>query len=186
MNIPNYITILRLILIPLFVVLITAQPPKYYSALIVFIIASVTDAIDGFIAKKTNAVTPIGKFLDPMADKLLLVSAFVSLSVLRMIPVWVTVIVLSRDIIIFLGWLGVYIITGVKTIKPSIISKITTVIQMFTIIFVLMNIEINILKIFFMLTVALTFFSGLHYIIKTAIEVSKYKNDQDYSNNRKA
>ena len=176
MNLPNYITIIRLIMIPLFVVMLTKQPPQYGYALIIFLVAALTDALDGVIARKTNSITPIGKFMDPMADKLLIVSAFVALAVLKMIPVWLTVVVLSRDIIIFFGWLGVYVVTGIKTIKPSIISKITTFFQMLTIILVLMDFEINLLSLVFISSAVLTFFSGLHYIVGTAIKVS-YKND---------
>jgi cardiolipin synthase len=141
-------------------------------ALIIFLAASLTDALDGYIARRTNSITPIGRFLDPMADKLLLVSSYVALTLLKFMPAWMTVTVISRDVIIFFGWLGVYIITGVKTIKPSIISKATTAMQMITVILVLMYTNAKILNVVFMCTAVLTFISGLHYIIRTALVVS--------------
>lgn len=172
MNLPNYITITRLFLIPIFIVMLSQQPPKITWALLIFLVASLTDALDGYVARRTNSITPIGRFLDPMADKLLLVSSFVALTLLKLIPSWLTVVVISRDAIIFFGWLGVYVITGIKTIKPSVISKITTALQMITVILVLMYTNAKVLNIVFMSTAILTFLSGMHYMIRTAIKVS--------------
>ncbi len=175
MNLANYITIFRLIMIPVFLILISWE--FYPAALIIFIIASAGDAVDGFIARKTKSITPLGRFIDPMADKLLLVSAFVSLTILGKIPVWLTVIVISRDIILFVGWLGIYIVTGVKSINPSIVSKITTFIQMVTIVAVMLNMHIK--DFIFNIAALLTTISGLHYVIRTAVKLPEYINSND-------
>ena len=101
MNLPNYITLARIILIPFFIDLMIYG--YYRSALCVFMIACVTDALDGMIARITQSKTELGAFLDPMADKLLILSSFVTLVLLRMLPIWLVVIVVSRDVILVVG-----------------------------------------------------------------------------------
>ena len=94
MNLPNYITLARVVLIPFF---IDFMIYGYYGpALAVFVVACVTDALDGMIARITNQKTELGAFLDPMADKLLIISAFVTLALLGMLPGWLVIIVVSR------------------------------------------------------------------------------------------
>jgi CDP-diacylglycerol--glycerol-3-phosphate 3-phosphatidyltransferase len=110
MNIPNFITLVRLIMIPVFLILLTRKPPYVTSALIVFIFSALTDALDGIIARNTGKITGLGKFLDPMADKLLLVSAFTALTILGLVPLWITIIVFARDVFLFIGWLGLFVI----------------------------------------------------------------------------
>ncbi|MEK6654814.1 MAG: CDP-alcohol phosphatidyltransferase family protein, partial [Thermodesulfobacteriota bacterium] len=101
MNIPNLLTLLRIIMVPVIVILLIQG--SFLKALIVFIAASLTDALDGFLARVLHQQTVLGSYLDPIADKALLASSFVTLSVLHIIPGWLTVIVISRDFIILLG-----------------------------------------------------------------------------------
>jgi len=128
MNLPNYITLLRVVLIPFFINFMIYG--YYRSALAVFVAACVTDALDGMIARLTQSKTELGAFLDPMADKLLIVSAFVTLVLLGMLPVWLVMIVVSRDVILVLGSLVIYFMGQELKARPSIIGKTTTVLQL--------------------------------------------------------
>ena len=165
--IANYISLIRVVLIPVFILLLTTRPPMFTPALVVFIVAVVSDAIDGLVARKTNSNTSFGRFLDPMSDKLLIVSAFITLIVMGYIPIWLGVLVFFRDLFLFLGWIGIYISTGLSLISPSVLGKITTVFQMFTIILVLMNLRYEYLNIMYLLTAAFTCVSGVHYFSRT-------------------
>ncbi len=128
MNLPNYITLLRIVLIPFFMDLMIYG--YYQGALAVFAAACVTDALDGMIARMTGTKTELGAFLDPIADKLLIVSAFVTLVLLGMLPVWLVIVVVSRDILLVLGSIVIYI-TGKKFhSRPTFIGKTTTVLQL--------------------------------------------------------
>ena len=128
MNLPNYITLARIVLIPFFVNFMIYG--YYGAALAVFITACVTDALDGMIARLTKQKTELGAFLDPMADKLLIVAAFVTLVLLGMLPVWLVIIVVSRDIILVLGSIVIYFTDHAFKARPSIIGKVTTVLQL--------------------------------------------------------
>jgi cardiolipin synthase len=137
-------------------------------ALLVFSIAAVSDGLDGLLARYFNQYSVLGAYLDPIADKLLLVSAFVSLAVLKIIPPWLTVIVISRDIMIVIGIL-IFAMTDIPIeMKPSLVSKCTTVAQLFTIFLTLLDPQIPVAQIIkqllFWITAGLTIISGLHYI----------------------
>jgi len=128
MNLPNYITLARIVLIPFFINLMIYG--YYRSALAVFVAACVTDALDGLIARITNSKTELGALLDPIADKLLILSAFVTLVLLNMLPVWLVIIVVSRDVILVLGSLVIYFLGHDLKGRPSFIGKATTVFQL--------------------------------------------------------
>jgi len=165
-NLPNLLTIIRILLTPLFVIVLLKD--LYGPALLIFTIAGISDGLDGFIARYFNQRTTLGAYLDPIADKLLLVSAFVSLAILKIVPSWVTVIVISRDVLIIMG-IAIFTLTEKRyKIKPSIVSKITTVAQITTIIFALVNLHIAgysvLMATLFWVTAGLTTVSGLHYI----------------------
>jgi len=131
MNLPNYITLSRVVLIPIFINLMIYGYDR--GAFIVFVVACITDALDGMIARLTHTQTELGAFLDPVADKLLIISAFVTLVLLGMLPVWLVIIVVSRDIILVLGSIVIYF-TGHKFVaRPSIIGKMTTLLQLTTV-----------------------------------------------------
>lgn len=102
MNLPNKLTLLRVILIPVFIVfmLVNITPVDYWIALAIFIIASLTDLADGKIARKYNLVTNFGKFMDPLADKLLVCSAMIALIELGKIPAWIVIVIIAREFVI--------------------------------------------------------------------------------------
>jgi len=131
MNIPNLLTLLRIFLVP--VVVIFLIQGSYVKALIVFSIAGLTDALDGALARFLKCQTILGAFLDPIADKLLIAASFITMSILGIIPSWLTVIVVSRDFIILLGIAIMSIMSVPYAIKPSLISKLTTALQIVTI-----------------------------------------------------
>jgi len=173
MSIANYITIFRILMIPVFLLLVTADPPQLTWSFIVFFFATISDAVDGIVARRTHTVTSLGKFVDPMADKLFIVSAFIALTALGRIPLWLALLVISRDVILSIGWVGLYIVTGVKKIAPSIISKITTFFQMVTLGAALIALEYR--EVLFILAGFFTVISGVHYIIRTAVETHNTK-----------
>lgn len=167
-NIPNILTLIRILLTPLFVIFLLKN--LYSSALIVFAIAGITDGLDGFIARYFNQRTILGAYLDPIADKLLLTAAYVSLAILNIIPPWLTVIVISRDVMIAIG-IFILAMTNIRVeIKPSIVSKCTTVAQLLTVFLTLLQTEIQgvsaITYSLYWLTAVLTIMSGLHYVYK--------------------
>jgi len=136
MNLPNTLTLIRVLLTPVFVILIIN---KYFEwALFTFAIAGVTDGLDGLIARLTHQRTELGAYLDPIADKLLTFSAFISLAIIEMIPSWLVVIVITRDIIILVGFLVMFLTNHDPMINPSLLSKMTTAFQIITILFALL------------------------------------------------
>lgn len=165
-NIPNVLTIVRILLAPIFVLLLSRQ--LYPLALFVFAIAGLTDGLDGFIARYFNQRTALGAYLDPMADKMLLMSAYIVLVVLDVIPDWIAVIVIARDVIIVLG-IAIFTMTERKyEVRPSIISKITTAAQIILVLLTLfdpMQTRLAGAHLPLMWTTAgVTILSGLHYI----------------------
>ena len=137
LNIPNTLTILRVLLIPVFVILLMDQ--HFAWSFVIFVIAGITDAVDGGLARITHQRTTLGAYLDPIADKLLLTCAFVTLAILKTIPSWLTVIVITRDVIISLGFFILFLMDRRPEIKPTTFSKINTVIQVLTIAVVLFS-----------------------------------------------
>ena len=127
-NIPNLLSTLRILSIPLLIILLSYH--KYAGALAVFIGAAITDGLDGFIARRFKQNTIIGAYLDPIADKLLLTSTFIVFAVLHLMPKWLTILVVSRDIIIAMGILTLQLVSVKVEIKPSLLSKCTTVLQL--------------------------------------------------------
>ena len=125
----NQLTLLRMLLIPAFVILVVYDSLGW--ALIVFITAGITDALDGLIARWSGQKTTLGAWLDPMADKLLLVSTFVVLTLpgiglANKLPLWLTVCIISRDVVIVLTVAIVNLAIGPRTFRPSIFGKIAT------------------------------------------------------------
>lgn len=165
-NIPNILTVMRILLTPLFVIFLLKD--MFHFALIVFTVAAISDILDGLLARYFNQHSLLGAYLDPIADKLLLASAFVSLAVLKTVPAWLAVIVLSRDILIITG-IAVFAISDIHIeMNPSLVSKWTTVAQVLTIFLILLNPMIpgiqTIKWLLFWITAGLTIVSGLHYV----------------------
>mgnify|MGYP006305183297 CR=1 FL=1 len=166
MTIPNLITTLRIILTPIFIIyLLNGQ---FEAALVVFIVCGVSDGLDGFLARLLKQRSTLGTYLDPIADKLILVSTFVVLAVMGHIPVWLAVTVLSRGVLISLGVVMLMLYSMTVRIRPSILSKITTCFQFLTVIGVLgaefVELPEALYNVLFVLTAAATIGSGLHYM----------------------
>lgn len=168
MNIANKITLVRIFLVPVFVLFMLTDFTEYNGiiAFIVFVIATITDKIDGTIARKYNLVTDFGKFLDPIADKLLVCSALICLTADGTIPAWITIVIIGREFIISAFRL-VCADTG-KTVAASWWGKSKTIAQMVTIIVLLLNIaQLKILEnILIYVSLMLTVVSLVDYFVK--------------------
>lgn len=171
LTVANLLTVFRLILIPVFVTVLYYQ--RFTWALGVFFVAAVTDGLDGLAARSFNQKTQLGAILDPMADKLLLVTAFVILSLPRFtltdpIPFWLTAVAISRDVIIVLAAAVINMTTGFSGFRPSIPGKLNTFVQIVMIVFFLIanafNLLAEYLPVVYYATLGMAVFSGLHYI----------------------
>ena len=171
MNIPNFLSLLRIILVPVIVIFLIQG--SYTKALIIFVIAGLTDALDGALARLLNKQTKLGSFLDPLADKILLSTSVIALAIFNLIPSWLAVIVISRDFMILLGIVILSMMSVTYEIKPIFVSKVTTALQIATVFFALLLktftydiISYNLIIILSWLTASFTIISGLIYIIK--------------------
>ena len=188
MNLPNKLTIFRILLVPLMVLIpflgirgeLMGIPISYLVMDFIFIVASITDKLDGYLARKNNQITTFGKFLDPLADKILVLAAMVMLVEMSKLPAWIPIIVLTREFMIS-GYRLVAVGKGGKVIAASKWGKIKTVTQMIAIIFAFIDgysfgecltgnihgieLAINIIVTFMMIiqTIA-TVFSGIDYM----------------------
>ncbi len=167
-NIPNFLTLFRIVLIPF---LINCLIYKYYTlALGIFILAFITDGLDGLIARLANQRTLLGTYLDPLADKLFLVASFITLSITGVVPVWMSVTIVSRDIILVLGTILMDMIEMKVNITPTFAGKVSTVLQFLYLLFVLFFITGDKnpegLFLLMLITTAFTLFSGFHYLYR--------------------
>jgi cardiolipin synthase len=167
LNWPNRLSILRILLIPVFVIFMVYRYQG--SALITFCLATITDGLDGVIARSLNQKTVLGTFLDPLADKLLLTTCFVVLALLEQIPVWLPIVTISRDVIIVLGSAILYIINSHLEISPTYPGKLTTVSQLITVFWVLVHNQLQapfgvLFSGLLWFTALITIISGMHYI----------------------
>ena len=166
MTIPNLITTLRIILVPIFIIYLINE--RFLEAVTVFVLAGLSDGVDGLLARLLNQKSRLGAFLDPLADKFLLIAAFVVLAARGFIPVWLTVTVITRDILILLGVLILFLTKQDIVIKPSILSKVNTCLQLVTVFMVLVgnhfNLFSSIIPIIYISTGVSTIASGLHYM----------------------
>jgi cardiolipin synthase len=183
LTIPNLLSLLRMALVPVFIIAVRYGEPK--KALLIFLFAGITDALDGFIARIAKQQSLLGTYLDPIADKLLLTSAWVVLAIPNLaqsapVPLWVTILVISRDLLIVIVALVLYLALGVRKFPPTVISKVTTVVQVATVVVVLiagiaakeaarLAVALDFLADFFIyLTAALTLASGLYYVYRSS------------------
>lgn len=171
MNLPNKLTLFRVVLIPFFVLFLLApyfEGYGNYIAVAIFIVASITDFLDGKIARKYNLVTNFGKFMDPLADKLLVCSALICLIQLELIPAWVVIIIIAREFIIS-GFRLVASDNGV-VIAASYWGKFKTAFQMLTVIVLILNIPNKVFiilgTVLIYVSLALTVISLIDYIAK--------------------
>ncbi|MBF0476598.1 MAG: CDP-alcohol phosphatidyltransferase family protein [Deltaproteobacteria bacterium] len=173
MNLPNIISLARILFTPVVVILLVDE--DHVMALVVFAIAGITDGLDGLLARVLHQRTILGSYLDPIADKLLLLASFITLAFLGKIPVWLVVVVISRDVIIVSGILVLVLNDYKLTIEPTIISKMTTVFQIGTVLAVLCKgflfHDPLILLAFYWVTALLTILSGLDYV-RTGVKMA--------------
>lgn len=143
MNLANKLTMLRIFLVPLFLIFIAAQdiPFGTFIATIIFIIASLTDQLDGYIARSRNQVTTFGKFMDPLADKLLVTAALISLVGMQVIPSWAAVIIIAREFAV--SGLRTLAASEGKIISASYWGKVKTVIQIIAIVALLIQASVG-------------------------------------------
>ncbi len=134
-HLPNMISLLRMAFVPLLILVLRNH--RYLDALWVFLIAGVSDGLDGYIAKRFGFVTQLGAILDPLADKILLVSAYVMLALLTLVPFWLVLVVTFRDVLIVGGYLVYTSLYGPVTMRPSRVSKFNTFTQILLVIFLL-------------------------------------------------
>ncbi|MEW6107596.1 MAG: CDP-alcohol phosphatidyltransferase family protein [Nitrospirota bacterium] len=167
-NIPNTLTIIRILIIPVFITAIIYT--RYEYALYLFLLAALTDMLDGLFARLTNQKTVLGTLLDPLADKFLLVTSFIFFSIYNWIPKWLAITVISRDLIVVIGWFLLYLITHNSKVEPLILGKIAIALQLVTLAYVLLKINIESLPgvpyAVLLLTAIITSVSGLQYIYK--------------------
>jgi cardiolipin synthase len=175
-TLPNLLTMFRMVLIPVFVSLLFYQ--KFIWALGVFLLAGITDGLDGLFARRFDQKSQLGTILDPIADKLLLVTSFIVLSMPSLspqplprhfpVPFWVTSAVISRDIFIIVGAAAINIVTGFKSFRPSWPGKVNTAVQILAIAAILFAASVpsvsGYLPTVYTTVFALAIFSGTHYV----------------------
>ena len=168
MNIPNSLTLLRILLVPVFIECMVYG--AYGLALLVLVVAGLTDAIDGLLARRWNQQTRLGMLLDPLADKLLLTSAFLSLSMLHLVPSWLVIVVVSRDVILLLGTALAHVTGTQIDVTPTFWGKGTTVLQLSYVFLVVLltwlDLSLSMLTPLVVVMAGFTLTSGLHYIYR--------------------
>lgn len=187
MNLANKLTLIRIFLVPIFLIFLIAKGIPYgtFIATFIFILASLTDKLDGYIARSRNQITNFGKFMDPLADKLLVTAALISLVELQIVPAWAAIIIIAREFAVS-GLRSIAAAQG-KVIAASWWGKIKTVIQIVAIILLLLQVNIGsseyltnlisnnvfwavffekVPKIMLLLAVGITIISGYEYFVK--------------------
>jgi cardiolipin synthase len=167
MGLPNWLTVLRILLIPVFVTLLVYRRPGI--ALGVFCLASFTDLLDGYVARSRGSQSRLGAFLDPVADKLLLTASFVTLTYLRALPFWITAVVFSRDVILVFGAVLIHVAGGQIYPSPTRAGKLSTFFQIVTVLLAMTRPYLGsplALKAIIWVTAGFTVFSGLQYITR--------------------
>ena len=153
MSLPNYITLFRILLIPIFFTTLVSydagETSVRWLAFGIFVLASLTDAVDGFLARVMGNQTLLGRFLDPLADTLLLLSGFLGLLFVEALPyrppLWITVTIVFRDIVIIVGFVVIYLMTKQVRIQPNFLGKCTTAFQMATLVAILLTLKVSII-----------------------------------------
>ena len=172
MSIPNYLTLFRILLTPVFFITLVSYTPEKEGlrliALAIFVVAALTDALDGLLARFLKQRTALGQMLDPLADKILLVSAYIGLLFVTTLPfrppLWITITIIFRDLILLFGFLTLNFAAVKIEVQPNIWGKLTTVSQMLLLCFILLEWPVAIPLAF--LTAAFTIASGIIYITR--------------------
>ena len=163
MNLPNLLSIFRLCLTAFFILAMTHG--RYQLALVLFIAQAISDLLDGFFARMMHKKTDLGAWLDPIADKVMLMSSYLVLGFQQIIPFWVVAIVLLRDVVVLLGFLALRLASYRMAPSPSTLGKATTLLQMVTILYLLWSGTREFQSYFFYATAGLTVLSGFQYIL---------------------
>jgi cardiolipin synthase len=162
MNIPNLISIFRIFITIFFI--LAVHKDRFMVAFYLFIFQGLTDMLDGFLARVMSKKTDLGAFLDPIADKTMLVAGFVMLSIKGVIPLWLTVLVILKDVVVVTGFLALYKLAYMTKPVPSVYGKITTTCQIVTVLYFLWSDVRAYGDVFFYMTAFFTALSGLHYV----------------------
>lgn len=163
MNIPNTLSLFRLLLTSLFILAVLKK--RFELALWLFTIQALSDLLDGLFARLFSRKTLVGAYLDPLADKVMLISSYLVLYLHGFVPIWVVVTILARDLIIVVGLVVLSFMIPIRP-SPSLLGKATTVTQMCTIIYLLFSERGPYLDLFFYSTCILTVASGVEYTMK--------------------
>jgi cardiolipin synthase len=176
-TVPNQITLLRLGFLPFFLILVFYE--EYHWALAVLVFVALTDATDGFLARRLHQKSALGAYLDPIADKLLLSSSFVVLAIGGEIRWWLTILVIGRDVLILTSAAVILLTVGYREFPPSIYGKLTTTLQIFLVFTVLAALVFPyhalglIRQALVYIVAAFTVFSGFHYSVVVARRLSQ-------------
>ena len=184
MTTANKITILRILLVPFFITYVvyylsTGEELYRFLAIVAFALAAGSDGLDGYIARRYNQRSELGAILDPLADKLLLVSGVVLLSFhnqthLTPLPIWLTITILSRDALLVLGTLVIHFVCGKVQVKPRALGKIATVLQMGAVLWTLFKWDARALPYWTIAAAAFTGLAGLLYVFDGVRQLSAH------------
>ncbi|MCX7856820.1 MAG: CDP-alcohol phosphatidyltransferase family protein [Deltaproteobacteria bacterium] len=173
MTFPNFLSAFRLIGTFFFLFFVIRE--RYNIAFIIFVLQGLSDLMDGLIARTFKSKTTVGAFLDPLADKFMLVSSYLILTYKNIIPQWITLLVVLRDSFVLLGFIVLYRISNEKIPHPRVLGKVCTAIQAITIAYVLWSKDDRLRLFFFYPTVILTITSGLDYLFASLRLFVRYK-----------
>jgi cardiolipin synthase (CMP-forming) len=171
LNLPNTLTLIRILTIPFFIEFLIYQ--RYLAALVIFAIGGITDFLDGLAARRMNQQTALGAYLDPVADKLLVITSFTMLGVIGGLPVWLAVLVVVRDVLILVGFVIIYVLVEERIqMKPTRVGKWSTTLQLLTLAVALTLLydprllSPRVLDIFVAATAVTTVVSGCQYLYR--------------------
>ncbi len=166
MNVPNKLTVLRMVLVPIFMAVYMIESIPFHSAIAaaIFVIASLTDWLDGYLARKNNLVTNFGKFMDPLADKLLVTGALLCLMERNMVAFWIVMIIIAREFIV--SGLRLVAVTKGIVIAAGKLGKLKTVMQLVAITAAILSLPKPLVDILVYLCAFMTVWSGADYLVK--------------------
>lgn len=164
MTLATKFTIARIIFIPIFLYCFSKENLRFW-ALGIFLLLALTDVVDGLIARVKKQKTLLGSLLDPLADKLLLSSTYLVMAINGIVPLWLFILIIARDVSLVVGWIAIYLFTKNTFISPRLLGKASTVIQTITIFVVLFSFPGKVL--FLYLTAAVTLTSGVDYLLSS-------------------
>ena len=169
LNIPNTLTVVRIIIIPAFITALEYQ--RFTLALGLFVAAAISDLLDGLIARLGNQTTSLGMFLDPLADKFMLVTSFIFFTVFGWVPAWLTIILISRDVFLITGWIVLYFTNNRLRVDTLMSGKIAIALQFLLLTVILLNkslgVEVDSIEHPLIWICAFTaVVSGIHYIVR--------------------